>query len=356
MIMKTLPLLSACGFAALWVAGCSSYNPVAAPVGSAATATPTPVAPRQPSADLLQPASDPFILGAGDQIEVEILGDAATREQLTIGPDGKIYYHLLPGVDVSGLTLSQARERLEKALAEYVREPQLAVNLRNIQSKHVWIMGRVGQPGIYPMTGPMSLIEAVTLAGGTSQSESLTTTEELADLRHSFVVRGGELLPVDFNRLLREGDMSQNIYLRPDDFVFVPSALSKEVYVLGAVRSPTAVSYKDNLTLIAALSAGGGLIPKVSHGSHVAIVRGSLTQPVVTLVDCDAILHGKAPDVALEPRDIVYVPDSPYKTINRYVDMILNTFVGTVAANEGIRAIDPEGVGVGINVPVGGSK
>ena len=69
MIMKTLPLLSACGFAALWVAGCSSYNPVAAPVGSAATATPTPVAPRQPSADLLQPASDPFILGAGDQID-----------------------------------------------------------------------------------------------------------------------------------------------------------------------------------------------------------------------------------------------------------------------------------------------
>ena len=120
-----------------------------------------------------------------------------------------------------------------------------------------------------------------------------------------------------------------------------------------AAMAPVA---EDGEALGLALSAGGGLIPKVSHGSHVAIVRGSLTQPVVTLVDCDAILHGKAPDVALEPRDIVYVPDSPYKTISRYVDMILNSFVGTIAANEGIRAIDPDGVGVGINVPVGGSK
>jgi polysaccharide biosynthesis/export protein len=293
-------------------------------------------------------------LGPGDRIEVEILGEAASRTELTIGPDGKVYFHMLPGLDVSGLTLQAARLRLEKALGEYLRDPQVAVNLREVQSKHVWLMGRVGQPGLYPLTGPMTLVEALTLAGGTSQSASLETTEELADLRHSFVVRQGEMLPVDFERLLRQGDMAQNIYLRPDDFIFVPSSLSKEIFVLGAVRSPTAVPYRNNLTLVAAIASTGGLIPRVSHGAQVAIVRGSLSQPVVSVVDVAAILKGTAPDVVLEPRDIVYVPNSPYKTLNRYVDMILNTFVGTIAANEGIRAIDPSGVGVGINVPVGG--
>ena len=66
----------------------------------------------------------------------------------------------------------------------------------------------------------------------------MVTLQDLADLRHSFVMRQGQSLPVDFYRLLREGDTSQNIYLQPDDFVYVPSALSQQVYVLGAVRFP----------------------------------------------------------------------------------------------------------------------
>jgi len=67
-------------------------------------------------------------------------------------------------------------------------------------------------------------------------------------------MRGGELLPVDFYRLLKEGDTSQNIYLRPDDFVFVPSALSQEVYVLGAVRFPRSLPYSERMTLVSAIS------------------------------------------------------------------------------------------------------
>jgi protein involved in polysaccharide export with SLBB domain len=349
--MKSTYTLGCLGLSLLLLAGCASTKPAAAPLASS-TAT-TQITAKQPAAELLNPPSAPFTLGPGDRIEVELLGDAASRTELTLGPDGKIYFQMLPGLDISGLTLRQTKTELEKALGEYLKDPQVSVNLRDVKSKHVWLMGRVGQPGLYPLTGPMTLVEALTLAGGTSQSTSLETTEELADLRHSFVIRQGEMLPVDFDRLLRQGDMKQNIYLQADDFVFVPSSLSKEVFVLGAVRLPTAVPYRDNLTLVAAISTTGGFIPKISHGTHVAIVRGSLSQPVVSVVDVSAIMRGAAPDVVLEPRDIVYVPDSPYKTLNRYVEMIVNTFVGTVAANEGIRAIDPNGIGVGINVPVG---
>lgn len=352
MTMKTVLLIAlVAGLAGF--TGCSTYKPAAQPLAGAATLTPTVA--KVPPPELCRPVEEPFVLGAGDQLEIEVIGEPGSRSEVTVGPDGKIYYHLLPGLNVAGLTLRETRARIENGLKAYVRgEPQVSVTLRQIQSKHVWIMGRVGQPGIYPLTGPTSLLEALALAGGTSQSDSLTTTEELADLRHSFVVREGEMLPVDFQRLLREGDTRHNIYLRPGDFIFVPSALSKDIFVLGAVRNPAAIGYRDNLTLVGALSGAGGLIPRVSHGAQVAIVRGSLTAPVVTVVDVEAILRGQAKDVLLEPRDIVFVPNSPYRTLNRYVDMILNTFVGTVAANEGIRAVDPNALGVGINVPVGG--
>lgn len=364
--MKTAFFAGIIGLAgAALLGGCAS-QPKAAPSTKELPVAETIVVPRQPDPSLLKPAVDPFVLGAGDTIDIELIGAAAatdaeaanqaafSRSEVTVGPDGKIYFMYLPGLNVSGLTLAQAKARLESELSTYITKPEVTLNIRKVQSRRVWLMGRLNQPGIYPLTGTMTLIEAITLAGGTSQSASVITTEDLADLRHSFVLRDGVVLPVDFQKLLQEGDMSQNIYLRPNDFIFVPSALAKDIYVLGAVPGPGPVPYRDNLTILSAMSKAGGLIPKVSHGSKIAIVRGSLTQPKVILVDFDAIMHGRAKDMPLEPRDIVYVPDSPYKTINRYVDMILNSFVGTVAANEGSRAVNANAGNVVITTTTGG--
>ena len=216
------------------------------------------------------------------------------------------------------------------------------------------------------MTGPTTLLEALSLAGGPARSSSQVTSEELADLRHSFVVRQGKFLPVDFYRLLREGDTSQNIFLQADDFVFVPSALEQEVYVLGSVKTPRAVPYTEQMTLVSAVAGGtgpsklywlanfdSGLMTKDAYLSHVAIVRGSLSKPQIAVVDYGAIVKGRAPDVRLEPGDIVYVPNSPYMTLKRYFNIIVNTFVTTVAANEGVRAAGGT-TGVGVSVPVGG--
>src|SRR6185295_3233086 len=96
-----------------------------------------------------------------------------------------------------------------------------------------------------------------------------------------------------------------------------------------------------------------GPFTKDAYLSHVAIVRGSLAEPQIAVVDYGDILKGKATDVRLEPGDIVYVPNSPYTNLKRYLNMILNTFATTVAANEGVRAAGGE-VGVGVSVPVGG--
>ena len=210
----------------------------------------------------------------------------------------------------------------------------------------------------------MKTKECLALAGGSARASLQLATEELADLRHSFVMRKGQLVPVDFYRLIRQGDMSQNIYLEPDDFVYVPSSLSQQIYILGAVRYPRAVPYSEGMTLIGAISGAtgplkvewlsttyAGLAPDANMG-HVAIVRGSLAQPQLSIVDANAIIKGRQADVPLEPGDIVFVPNVPYAILKRYFNTIVTTFISTVAANAGTRAGGGT-TGVGVAVPVG---
>jgi polysaccharide biosynthesis/export protein len=371
--MKKILLLCSTGLLLAAIVGCTSTGrrpgssaQFAEPAGGA-TAPTTLIATNQLNPELLRPGNAPFTLGPGDRLELEILGTPTSRAVTSVGPDGKLYYFLLPGMDVWGLTLAQTQDLLQKELGKYLTSPQLTVTLREVSSKHVWLLGRMARPGVYPMAAPMTLLESIALAGGTASSGTVVTLQDLADLRHSFVMRQGQFLPVDFSRLLREGDASQNIYLQPDDFVYVPSASSQQVYVLGAVRAPRAVPYTDGMTLVSAMASGSGastvdwLTPAPSYGvvpdaylSHVAIVRGSLSNPQMAVVDYGAIIKGGARDVALEPGDIIYVPNTPYATLKRYLNTIVNTFITTVAANEGIRAGGGT-VNVGVSVPVGTS-
>lgn len=305
----------------------------------------------------LQPGAEPFTLGPGDQIELEILGDPATQTTVTVGPDGRIYFYLLPGLDLWGLTLAQAKEMIEKELAQYIAGAQVAITLRAIESKRVWLLGRLHSAGVYPLGAPMTLLESISTAGGiqSATGPGPTGTEQVADLEHSFVVRQGQLLPVDFRRLIQEGDMSQNIYLRPDDFVYVPPAVSQDIYVLGAVRTPQTLPASTTPTLISAIANAGGTI-KDAHLGQVGIVRGSLAQPRIAVVNYKDIVSGKASDVRLQPRDIVYVPFHHYRTLMKYADLILATFARAVAINEGARAAGQDVVPVGVNIGIGASS
>ena len=106
-----------------------------------------------------------------------------------------------------------------------------------------------------------------------------------------------------------------------------------------------------SLTLIQAIALAGGATPE-AYLNNVAILRGPIAHPRIAVFAVDAILHGKAPDVRLEPSDIVYVPYSPNRVLTRYMNLILDTFVRTVGVNEGAYAASGKSapVGVGVNV------
>jgi protein involved in polysaccharide export with SLBB domain len=342
------------GVLAILVAGCETTPKHAyhVPEGESPTNGVTITNHLDPA--LLKPSSDQFVLGPGDQIDVELLGNSASHTTVIVGLDGKIYYSLLPGIDVWGMTLSQARSAITNSMSKYIDQYDVGVSLRAVSSKHAWVLGRVNRPGIYPLTGPMTLLEGLTMAGGVAKAPSAFSTQDIGDLRHSFVMRQGQVVPVDFVRLLQEGDMTQNVYLKPDDFVFIPSSLSQEIYVLGAVANPRTVPYADPMTLVSALAGVNG--PGTNaYLSHVAIVRGSLSSPQLIEVNYNDILKGKAPNVLLEPGDIVYVPLSPYRFLTDYADLIVKTFAGAWTANMGIRAVEGSAQNVNVAVPISSS-
>ena len=309
---------------------------------------------------LLEAPTRKFTLGPGDRLELELIGDPASRTTTVVGPDGKLYFNLLPGLDVWGLTLSDAKARMENTFTNYHREqPRISMTLRGVESQRLWILGCVQAPGVYAMATPVTLLESISMAGGTLSMTSFRDQaaagigEELADLKRSFVLRKGNLLPVDFNRLLLEGDLSQNVYLEPDDFVYLPAATAREIYVLGAVNQPKPVPFMDGLTVAGAVASAYGTL-RDAYLSQVAVVRGSLSEPQVTIVNYGKVIRGEESDILLKPHDIVYVPLSPYRFLRRYVEVILNTFVASTAINAGSYAITKQqGFTGGVFIPVG---
>lgn len=293
---------------------------------------------RKLDSKLLAPPSDPFILGPGDIIEIEIAEVTGTLARTFVMPDGMVYYNLAGGVRAEGLTQAEFAKKIKEALKRDYTNPVVNVSLVEVRSRRYWILGRVFNPGIYPLRQPTTLLEAVSQSGGLFTSRFSGTTQELADLSNSVVIRNGDILPVNFEKLIKSGDTSQNIYLRHNDFIYIPSATSSTVLLLGAVTSPMAVGYKDSLTLIECIAQGKGPT-KDAHLDEVVIVRGSLEKPVAAIVNLKAILTGKETNVLLQPGDIVWIPNRPLGLLESTVNLVFRDLARSYAAGEGARMV-----------------
>ncbi len=318
--------------------------------GTAPSFQAVPLANKIPP-ELLAEPPDPYRLGPGDKLELELMEVPDTRQLSIVMPDGMLYFQTAR-VRAAGMTLSQLKNALENQLTTDYRNPQLSLILRSMTSRRVMVMGRVTSPGIFTLDAPTTLVEAIARAGGLLIQRSGINSEELADLHHSFLVRDRRLIPVNFVKLLREGDATQNVYLKDGDFIYLPSSSSARVYVLGAVNLARGVDYSEELTLVTAIASAEG-IAKNAFPQHVVIIRDSLVEPRVAVVNFNRIANGKAVDIRLKPQDIVWVPNSPFEKLETVVNGVLNSFARTVAANEGVHAVSPQSAPVQPSISIG---
>lgn len=274
----------------------------------------------------------PYRLGAGDVLSIRLYGQPETlRPQVTVAPDGSLTYLSAVGLPVRGKTISEAKAALEKALTDFYKRPQVIITPIQLLSKSFTIMGMVKRTGIFPLEQPTTVIEALARAGGTVSGLFDRRYVDLADLERSFLLRNGQRVPVNFRKLMLEGDMSQNLSLEPDDYIYISSALANNYYVLGAVRKPGREGFTEGATVMAAIAKRLGF-QDTAYRERVLVVRGSLDDPEVFVVNADAIMKGSKTDFPLQPKDLVYVSNRPWYKAEEVVDSAVDSFLQAATA------------------------
>jgi protein involved in polysaccharide export with SLBB domain len=271
-------------------------------------------------------------LGPGDVLNVRLFGspELGSRE-IVVAPDGRISYLQAHHMMASGLTVDELRQRIEQGLSRFYREPRVIISPVAFHSKKYVVLGAVIEKGVFTLNRPLTIIEAVARARGLGAGASSSRKgSEDADFSRSFLMRGGKQMPIDFERLFGEGDLTQNVALEPNDYLYFAPAARNEVYVLGEVVSPGVVDFNPRSTLISTITAQGGFSP-AAWRKKVLVVRGSLARPETFVLNTTDILKGKAPDFRLQRKDIVYVSKSPWHYVGQVVNLAVSAYLSGVA-------------------------
>jgi len=273
------------------------------------------------------PWQEHLTLGPGDVLNFALFDRTElTRNEIAIEPDGRVSYLQAQGIVAAGLTVDELRAKMDEALASYYRAPRTIITPVAFHSKRYVLLGSVTQKGVFTLDRPMTIIEAIARARGLETSLQQRDLVELADLQRAFLVRHGRQMKVDFEKLFAQGDLSQNVPLEPDDYLFFPPADPKEVYVVGEVQTPGVAPYGPNASALGAIAVQGGFTDR-AWKKRVLVVRGSLSHPETFVVDASAVLSAGSPDFKLEPRDIVYVHHRPWIKAEELLDVAATAFV-----------------------------
>jgi polysaccharide biosynthesis/export protein len=300
------------------------------------------------TADLLDPYAPPteeFYFSVGDVLAISVFGELESPvDHAIIAPDGYLYYAFLDGIPAAGSTHEILTKRLEKALNKYFKYPKVVLNLQSSPSLNWKIFGQVQKPGVYLLIGPISLRQAIGAAGGLA-TESYefktpnTDLDSLANLKESFLIRNNRKLDIDFSALVHKADKTQDIYLKPGDYIYIANFEYREVYVLGNVRVATRLEYLEDMTLMQALALAGGWPIGGAYAADISnclVIRGNLDNPRLVKCNLNRILEGEAKDFYLVPGDIVYVHNKSFRFAREMVRLAVDTFIesfGTVAGS-----------------------
>lgn len=313
----------------------SNVTPAYTPPPPPTAGTPAPEAPPVSfsvgSTKQRAPWQQRLTLGPGDLLTLGLFGaPELIREEVPISPDGKISFLEAQNVTAAGLTIDELRDRLAEELGKFRRSAQPIVQPFAYRSKKYFVLGKVVQKGVFTLDRPVTIIEAVARARGLETGLADRNLVELADLSRSFLARRGNRQPVNLEKLFLEGDLTQNIPLEPDDYLYFPASDIKEIYVLGEVLQPGASVFNEGTGALAAIAGRGGFTER-AWKKRLLVIRGSLNKPETFVVNASDVLVAKSADFKLQPKDIVYVSSRPWIRVEELLDLAASAFVEAAA-------------------------
>ncbi|MFM7432790.1 MAG: SLBB domain-containing protein, partial [Gammaproteobacteria bacterium] len=217
-----------------------------------------------PGSDVPVPAN--YVVGPGDQLNVQLYGSQNRNLRLTVGRDGRLNFPDVGPIDVAGKSFDAVASEIESRVSRQIIGTQASVSMGVPRSIQVFVMGEARKPGAYTVSGLATITSALYASGG------INTTGSLRDIQ--LKRRGVTLQRLDLYELLLRGDTSADVALLPGDVVFIPPA-GDTAAVSGEVRRPAIYELKGNATLAGLLDLAGGLTPE-ADGSRVSVVRNSV--------------------------------------------------------------------------------
>jgi len=280
-----------------------------------------------------------YLLGPDDEVEISgpELDEQATKPSRLDG-NGNLQVPLVGRVHAAGLTVQECEQELNKLLSAYIRHPEIAVNLKELRSQPVSIVGAVNSPGVHQVQGQKTLLEMISMAGGIRPDAGyrVRITRRLewgcVPLPNATFDAAGNLSigEVNLKDILEAKRPEENIPISPHDVISVPKA--EMVYVIGDVKRSGGfvLGQHESMSVLQALSLAEGL-NGTADTRHARILRlnTNADQRMEIALNVKNILNGKSRDVPLLGDDILFIPGSiGKKTTLRAIEAAIQTGSG----------------------------
>ncbi|MBP1718029.1 MAG: kpsD 2 [Deltaproteobacteria bacterium] len=161
--------------------------------------------------------SDSYIIGAEDVLYIHVWREEPLSRSIPVRMDGKISMPLIDEIEAAGLTPKQLKEKIAGKLKEFIENPVVSVTVMEANSFKVFVSGQIRTPGVYRLRSETTILQIIPMAGGFT---------DWADQKKILIIRkeGGKdkRINVNYRKLVKDGDLSQNIILKAGDTIVVP--------------------------------------------------------------------------------------------------------------------------------------
>ncbi|SER64877.1 polysaccharide export outer membrane protein [Nitrosomonas sp. Nm51] len=235
------------------------------------------------------------LFSSGDLLKIIVYGNPDLTLETKVNESGKITFPLLGEITIDGLTPNAAEKKIADMLQNqgFLRKPQVTILTTTLYSQQISVLGHVHNQGRYAIEGQRSLTDVLAMAGGISSDGGNTVTLIRTEDNH-FVKE-----EIDVLAIFQSGDMRLNPTIRGGDLIYVP--IAPRFYIYGEVQRPGFYRLEPNMTVVQALSTGGGLNQ-----------RGTERGVRIQRRDAEGALQviKVKPDDLVRPDDVVYIQES----------------------------------------------
>lgn len=249
-----------------------------------------------------------YTIGPRDVLGITVWGQGDLSRDYGVDPDGYIPFPLIGRVKAAGSTPKELAAQLTELLGkDYLVNPQVIVAVKEYLSQKVQVLGAAEKPGVYYLTGPTTLLEILSRAGGFA---STAGKQVLLVRNHGAADGSSAALRLSLEKI-QAGDPSENTSVQSQDIVIVSKAQAYSYFIFGEVKKPGAYTLDKDTNILEGITVAGGFTDKAAP-SRTRVIRSTPKGQQVIEVDMNDILRRgrEAKTVMLQESDVVVVPES----------------------------------------------